>query len=632
MYRFAIRPAAAVSRAWSVPATAARAVAAVPVQQRSFAHTTPRALEKANVAVNRDATTAASAAASSPAAAAKPADPAATAAAPKPKAKPSAKPKEAEPGNEPWRRDHRSIGQMQKLFNFHDLSPGSAFFLPHGTHIVYRLMDLMRTQYRRFGFSEVITPLLYKRPLWQASGHWDNYKDDMFTVLPGQGDQAAPAAPAPVPAPAKAEAPAAAVEAPEDAAAVKWESHEGCAHHAHHAEPAAAAADAEAGLYGLKPMNCPGHCLLFKSTRHSYKDLPLRIADFSPLHRNEASGALSGLTRVRRFHQDDAHIFCTRDQIAAEMTATLRMIDEVYTLFGFTSWEFALSTRPDKFIGSVAEWDAAEATLRGVLDQHGRAWRENPGDGAFYGPKIDVRVQDAAGRSHQTATVQLDFQLPQRFGLEYENADNSVDRPVMIHRAVLGSVERMFAILAEHYRGHWPFWLSPRHAVVIPIHHKRPQLLEYAQKVRDLLSGAAVDATRLIPSRGERWSRAMHAELSALDATHAPLTVDVDLSTHTLKHKIRAAQDAGYNFILLVGDAELEARSVSVRPAFDQARELAFVKFDIFPQKARGTRNVPLDELQDMFELLGAPYIRAQLDGAGKAKAAAAVESARQQQ
>ncbi|ORZ41495.1 hypothetical protein BCR44DRAFT_129365 [Catenaria anguillulae PL171] len=498
-------------------------------------------------------------------------------------------------------KDHREIGQAQKLFMFHDLSPGSAFFLPHGTRMVHKLMDLMRAQYRKFGYDEVITPQLYKRPLWQQSGHWDNYKDDMFAVLPGQGDNKhAPPQP----------------QGAQDA--TKWEAHDGCAHHAH----APDAANDQSGLYGLKPMNCPGHCLLFKSTRHSYKDLPLRIADFSPLHRNEASGALSGLTRVRRFHQDDAHIFCTTSQVADEIRSTLAMIDQVYSLFGFAGWEFMLSTRPDKYLGNLDQWDAAERALREALDsQVNTPWKENPGDGAFYGPKIDIRVRDAAGRMHQTATVQLDFQLPERFGLKYELADNSQDTPVMIHRAVLGSVERMLAILAEHYQGKWPFWLSPRQVMVIPVHQKREHLVDYAVQVRDVLRG-----TQPLPSphptsasgKPTRWQQAVQKQLLGrrLASPVQPLAADVDLSSHTLKEKVRLAHDKGYSYVVMVGEREAEMGTVTMRPLVATAvgeEERQFASWDVLLPQARGTRLATVNEMAEFFYLIGEKYVQEKL-------------------
>eukprot|EP01087_Luapelamoeba_hula_P000675 TRINITY_DN10501_c0_g1_i1.p1 TRINITY_DN10501_c0_g1~~TRINITY_DN10501_c0_g1_i1.p1 ORF type:complete len:607 (-),score=68.43 TRINITY_DN10501_c0_g1_i1:131-1951(-) len=308
------------------------------------------------------------------------------------------------------KRDHRKVGKEQELFFFHPLSPGSCFFLPHGTRIYNRLLEFLRNEYRNRGFQEVITPNAYSCKLWETSGHWAKYKENMFTFQCDNQD------------------------------------------------------------FALKPMNCPGHCLLFGHRSRSYRELPLRVADFGVLHRNELSGALTGLTRVRRFQQDDAHIFCMPSQIEAEITSCLGFMQHVYGIFGY-EFDLELSTRPENFLGEVELWNKAEAQLKAVLEAFGKPWILNPGDGAFYGPKIDIHIRDALRRSHQCATIQLDFQLPIRFELEYMTGEvgAEVERPVMIHRAILGSVERMFAILVEHTGGKWPFWLSPRQVIIIPI-------------------------------------------------------------------------------------------------------------------------------------------------------------------
>lgn len=390
------------------------------------------------------------------------------------------------------KRDHRVIGRQQGLFTINALSPGSPFILPHGARIVQRLLDMLRAEYRKFGYEEVITPLVFGKELWVTSGHWENYREDMFLVTTADGETA------------------------------KAQSHEHghCHEHLHDAR-------------GLKPMNCPGHCLIFAGESRSYRELPLRIAEFSPLHRNEATGALTGLTRVRKFHQDDAHIFCAPEQVFGEISQNLELIDRVYSAFGFPGYELALSTRPEKYIGEIADWDRAEADLRKALEATGKPWTLNAGDGAFYGPKIDVRVRDALGRRHQTATIQLDFQLPQRFGLKYVADSGEEKTPVIIHRAVLGSVERMLAILIEHTAGRWPFWLSPRQAMVIPV---GPVSLEYAAEIQ-----------------------------KALDGRGAGYFVDLDKSDRTLNKMIREAQVAQYNFMLVVGPKEVEARTISVR-------------------------------------------------------------------
>ncbi|CAH8388575.1 unnamed protein product [Eruca vesicaria subsp. sativa] len=392
--------------------------------------------------------------------------------------------------------DHRLLGQKQELFFCHALrffqcystmfsslsftthntlifSPGSYFFLPHGTRVYNKLMEFIKEQYWKRGYKEVITPNMYNMKLWEISGHAANYKENMFTF------------------------------------------------------------EIESQKFGLKPMNCPGHCLMFQHKVRSYRDLPIRLADFGVLHRNEASGALSGLTRVRRFQQDDAHIFCTEDQVTDEVKGVLKFIDDAYTIFGFT-YELKLSTRPEKYLGHLETWDKAENDLKVALDAFGKTWTLNEGDGAFYGPKIDITVSDAMNRKFQCATLQLDFQLPAQFKLEYSDDDETKKpkpRPVMIHRAVLGSVERMFAILLEHYKGKWPFWLSPRQAIVCPISNKSEA---YALQVKKTIHDAGY-------------------------------YVDADITDRKIDKKVREAQLAQYNYILVVGETEAVTGQVSVR-------------------------------------------------------------------
>ncbi|QLQ80618.1 hypothetical protein HG537_0D06190 [Torulaspora globosa] len=375
-------------------------------------------------------------------------------------------------------RDHRKIGREQELFFFHELSPGSCFWLPHGTRIYNKLVDLLKTEYHKRGYEEVITPNMYNSKLWETSGHWGNYKENMFTI------------------------------------------------------------DIEKEAFGLKPMNCPGHCLLFKARERSYRELPWRVADFGVLHRNEFSGALSGLTRVRRFQQDDAHIFCTPDQIEDEFEKLFDFLKYIYGVFGF-EFKMELSTRPENYVGEIETWNKAESKLESALRKWGGNWELNPGDGAFYGPKIDIMISDALRRWHQCATMQLDFQLPNRFELEYkakdnkdnESANENYERPVMIHRAILGSVERMTAILTEHYAGKWPFWLSPRQVLLVPVGVKYQ---EYAQQVCDKLHNTGFYA-------------------------------DVDLSGNTLQKKVRNGQMLRYNFIFIVGEQEMNENSVNIR-------------------------------------------------------------------
>ncbi|XP_053133348.1 threonine--tRNA ligase, mitochondrial isoform X5 [Hemicordylus capensis] len=370
------------------------------------------------------------------------------------------------------RSDHRHIGKSQELFFFHELSPGSCFFLPKGAHIYTTLMDFIKSEYLKRGFSEVITPNIYNSKLWEVSGHWQHYAENMFSFR------------------------------------------------------------VEKETFALKPMNCPGHCLMFSHRPRSWRELPLRLADFGVLHRNEPSGSLTGLTRVRRFQQDDAHIFCAMDQLEGEINSCLDFLQAVYSVFGFTL-RFYLATRPEKFLGEPHLWDQAEQLLEKSLQDFGQPWELNPGDGAFYGPKVDIQIKDALGRHHQCATIQLDFQMPIRFDLSFQSRDSGApERPVMIHRAVLGSVERMLAVLAENYSGKWPFWLSPFQIMVIPV---GPDAGDYAHEVQQLFHQAG-------------------------------FMTDVDAdSGSTLNRKIRKAQLAQYNFQFVVGRQEMSNRTVNVR-------------------------------------------------------------------
>uniref|UniRef100_A0A673NP36 threonine--tRNA ligase n=1 Tax=Sinocyclocheilus rhinocerous TaxID=307959 RepID=A0A673NP36_9TELE len=353
-------------------------------------------------------------------------------------------------------RDHRKLGREQDLFFFHDLSPGSCFFLPKGAYIYNTLIEFIRSEYRKRGFQEVVSPNIYNSKLWQTSGHWQHYSENMFSF------------------------------------------------------------EVEKEIFALKPMNCPGHCLMFDHRPRSWRELPLRLADFGVLHRNELSGALTGLTRVRRFQQDDAHIFCSMDQIESEIKGCLDFLRTVYDVFGFT-FKLNLSTRPEKFLGEPEVWDQAEKQLENSLNDFGEKWVLNPGDGAFYGPKIDIQIKDAIGRYHQCATIQLDFQLPIRFNLTFVSHDgDDKKRPVIIHRAILGSVERMIAILTENYGGKW-------YGLGRGLSHDDATV--------------AVPTSALIPVQQE-----FHK---------GGLMTDVDLDPGcTLNKKIRNAQLAQYNFIL----------------------------------------------------------------------------------
>jgi threonyl-tRNA synthetase len=409
--------------------------------------------------------------------------------------------------------DHRQLAVEQELFFWSTYSPGSPIFLPKGTKIFNKLTNFLRTQYANFGFEEVITPTIYKRALWVRSGHWFKYAEDMYVVT-GRG-----------------------------ASGEKEGGEEG-----------------EDEDYGLKPMNCPGHCLIFASKKRSYRELPIRYADFSPLHRNELHGTLNGLTRVRRFHQDDGHIFCRPAQIQEEISRTLEFVQLTYKTFGLGPYRLALSTRPvDKFIGTVEEWDNAEAALRKALVSSGQPWSVNDGDGAFYGPKIDVILKDPHGKEHQTATIQLDFQLPKRFGLEYQAPAPELEsrgltttdpsllgvegpvRPVLIHRAVLGSVERIMALLIEHYNGQWPFWLNPRQVIIVTVNDSQP-VVEFAETCKRIISGMS--------SQGQSDS-----SKTALRPFQS-ISVDVDTSPRFLKKKISDAKRKRYAVIAVVGNIE----------------------------------------------------------------------------
>jgi len=373
-------------------------------------------------------------------------------------------------------RDHRRVAAKQDLIMFHDLSPGSAFWLPHGARIYNKLIDFIKKQYWERGYDEVITPNIFNMDLWHQSGHAKHYKDDMFTF------------------------------------------------------------EVEGAEWAMKPMNCPAHCLMFGSSIRSYRDLPIRYGDFGVLHRNELSGALTGLTRVRRFQQDDAHIFCRQDQITQEVLGSLEFMKYCYDIFGMT-YKLELSTRPKKAMGEIELWNQAEASLEEAMNTFaGKGnWKINPGDGAFYGPKIDIKVMDAMDRIHQCATVQLDFQLPINFDLKYttdsKEEGKQFTRPVIVHRAMLGSVERMFAVLCEHWGGKWPFWISPRQVMVIPVHQ---DYYGYAESVRQKLHNAGFYA-------------------------------DVDLGKNKFPKKVRSAQIAQYNFQFVVGLTEMKNVSVNIR-------------------------------------------------------------------
>ena len=325
------------------------------------------------------------------------------------------------------RRDHRKLGKELDLFAFHPEAPASPFFHPKGTVVYNRLVQYVRDMYAYYSYDEVITPQIFDTVLWKTSGHYDNYKDDMFFVAKGVD----------------------AANASKDAAKAPSQERE----------------------YAVKPMNCPASTFIFSAHKRSYRDLPLRFADFGRLHRNELSGVTAGLTRVRTFCQDDAHVYCTLDQVENEIDKIIDMVLKTYAVFDFNvdDLEIFLSTRPEKRIGSDEVWNQAEAGLKRILDKMGRKYGIDEGGGAFYGPKIDIKVKDALKRKWQLATVQLDFNLPERFDCSYVGSDNAAHRPVVIHKAVLGSLERFMGVFIEHVAGAFPFWLAPIQCRVIPI-------------------------------------------------------------------------------------------------------------------------------------------------------------------
>jgi threonyl-tRNA synthetase len=373
-------------------------------------------------------------------------------------------------------RDHRRLGPELGLFRFRPEGPGMPFWLPNGV-VLWRLVEQeVRRQLDKRGYLEIKTPRILDEELWHRSGHWDNYRENMFF-----------------------------------------------------AEPSAREDDER--RFALKPMNCPGACLVFASDRHSYRDLPLRLAEFGDVSRYEREGVLHGLLRVRAFTQDDAHVFCTPDQVADEVDSICEAVDELHARFGFGDYRVELSTRPEKSIGTDEQWKEATDALREALDRQGRAYDLSPGEGTFYGPKIDFHITDALGRSWQCGTCQIDFQMPERFELSYQGEDNTEHRPVMIHRALLGSLERFIGILIEHYAGRFPDWLAPVQAAVLPIADRH---LQRAEEIAQQLQAAGV-------------------------------RVRVDGRSESVGRKIRDAELAKLPYMLVVGDREQEQGTASVR-------------------------------------------------------------------
>ena len=372
---------------------------------------------------------------------------------------------------EAQRRDHRKLGRELDLVMFDPSAPASPFFLPKGAILYNLLVEYVRGIYSRQGFHEVITPQIFSADLWHKSGHYDNFRENMYFLNVDERE------------------------------------------------------------FAVKPMNCPGHALMFKSRLHSYRDLPLRYADFGRLHRNERSGVTHGLTRVRTFVQDDAHIFCRPDQIEPEIVNFVETLLQTYALFGFDDMRIYLSLRPEKHVGTDETWTRAEEALNQVLEAQGLEFELMPGEGAFYGPKIDFYVNDALGREWQLGTLQLDFSLPERFDLEYIAESGAAERPAIIHRALLGSLDRFIGILIEHTAGAFPVWLAPVQAVVIPIADRH---VAYAEQVRRTLAEGG-------------------------------LRVEVNAGNERMNAKIRGAQLQKVPYMLVVGDREEEAGAVAVR-------------------------------------------------------------------
>ena len=368
------------------------------------------------------------------------------------------------------KRDHRKLGKELELFTIMEEGPGFPFFLPNGMILKNTLIDYWREVHTRAGYKEISTPMMLNRSLWERSGHWDHYKDNMYTTVIDDTD------------------------------------------------------------FAIKPMNCPGGILVYKTQMHSYRDLPLRMGELGLVHRHELSGALHGLMRVRCFTQDDAHIFMTPDQIKDEIVGVVRLIDEVYSLFGF-KYHVELSTMPEDHMGALEDWEHATDALKAALEEIGKEYVINEGDGAFYGPKIDFHLEDSLGRTWQCGTIQLDFQLPERFELEYTGADGQKDRPVMIHRVVFGSIERFIGILTEHFAGAFPLWLAPVQVKVIPV--------------------------------SEKYNG--YANTVLADLKNAGLRAELDERPEKMGFKIREAQLKKIPYMLIVGEKEQESGTVSIR-------------------------------------------------------------------
>ena len=386
------------------------------------------------------------------------------------------------------KRDHRKIGKEMELFMVSEAGPGFPFFLPNGMIIRNELQKYWKEIHWKAGYKEILTPLILNEELWRISGHWDHYKDNMYFTQIDDED------------------------------------------------------------YAIKPMNCPGSILVYKNKSHSYRELPLRYAEMGQVHRHELSGALHGLMRVRTFFQDDAHIYMTREQVGEELLNVIRLIDSFYKVFNF-KYHVELSTRPDDFMGEISEWDAAEQDLRTAIESIGKEYVVNEGDGAFYGPKLDFHLEDSLGRTWQCGTIQLDFQMPQRIGMSYIGSDGEKHTPIMIHRAIMGSVERFIGMLTEHFAGKFPLWLAPVQVKLMTVTDAN---VDYAEQVREKCEAAG-------------------------------LRVETDYRNEKIGYKIREARNARNSYMCVIGEKEAEEKSLSVRSS--KAGDLGSMSVDDFVAK-----------------------------------------------
>ncbi len=388
------------------------------------------------------------------------------------------------------KRDHKKLGKELGLFSFHDEGPGFPFFKPKGMIVWNELLDFWRKAHTEAGYQEIKTPIMLSRKLWEVSGHWENYRENMYETKIDEME------------------------------------------------------------YAIKPMNCPGGMLMYKEDIYSYRDLPLRIGEIGLVHRHELSGVLSGLFRVRSFHQDDAHIYMRQDQIKDEILGVLNLVDKIYSVFGL-SYHLELSTRPEKSIGTDKAWEIATAGLKDALDGTGKEYMINEGDGAFYGPKIDIHIKDAIGRTWQCGTIQLDMNMPERFDLSYIDKDGSQKRPVMIHRVIYGSIERFFGVLIEHFAGAFPTWLSPVQTLIIPV----------SEKFND-------------------WGNEVLSKLK-----ESGIRAEIDDSAESLSKRVRNGEKQKVPYILVIGEKETEAKTVAMRKRSEG--DLGSKKIELFLEEIK---------------------------------------------